>query len=164
MCRGGERNKWSQSGWPKLMSHSQAGRQVCKERLIFCVLKEPHLTSPHRRSWSKQDAYTPHTPHTPHTLHTHAASGSNKHIHLNIVFETPPHGRQGYIYRLTLLFREHISTQVSTKGMHIKFKLKGQFTPKKKKRKFSQLCYVLLPDWTFGPTQKYTKCILKYNI
>lgn len=127
------------------MSHSQAGRKVCKERLIFCVLKEPHLTA----GAEVNKMLTLHTPHTLHTHsthppHTHTASGSNKHIHLNIVFETPPHVRQGYIYRLTLLFREHSSTQVSTKGMHIKFKLKGQFTPKKKKRKFSQLCYVLL--------------------
>lgn len=57
------------------MSHSQAGRQVCKERLIFCVLKEPHLTSPHLTAGAEVNKmltlHTPHTLHTLHTLHTH---------------------------------------------------------------------------------------------
>lgn len=54
------------------MSHSQAGRKVCKERLIFCVLKEPHLTSPHLTAGAEVNKMlTLHTPHTLTTLHTH---------------------------------------------------------------------------------------------
>lgn len=149
MCRGGERNKWSQSGWPKLMSHSQAGRQVCKERLIFCVLKEPHLTSPHLTAGAEVNKML--TLHTPHTLHT-----------------PPPHThrfRQQQTYSSKYCFWNSSSCQTGVHlQIHIKFKLKGQFTPKKKKRKFRQRCYVLLLYQTSGPTLKYIKCILKYNI
>lgn len=53
------------------MSHSQPGRQVCEERLIFCVLKEPHLTA--GAELNKMLTLHTHTPHThiPHTPHTH---------------------------------------------------------------------------------------------